>query len=178
MTVSAIFRRFFTLLGIEEVKLADRINIKIFSDNKKYEVNKNIINIDYSKLSKEEKKEFLEAMNRLREGDEDYLLMENKSYEVTEEIYNLDSGFEQIKILKQVLVKEDYGALEDSVYIDYLSKNDKRDEIGKYKQQIIRQFGQRGNTICNLYTADIFMVSFCLCMKTFQIQRMVLKNLN
>ena len=104
----------------------------------------------------DEKKEFLESMSRFRESKEDYLVMENTSYEVTQDIYKLDDGFAKVKKLKQVLTIEDYSALEDSVYIDYLSKNDRRNEIGKYKQQIIRKFGERGNIICNLYTAGYF----------------------
>lgn len=153
--MSSLFKKFLTLLGVEEIKLADKINIKILSGNNKYEITKNVINLDYSKLSKEEKREFLESMKKLRESD-DYLVMENKSFEVVGELSKIDDGFNQIKKLKQILTVEDYSALEDSVYIDYLSKKDRREEIGRYKQQIIRQFGQRGNTICNLYTAGYF----------------------
>lgn len=158
MPDGSFFKKFLTLLGIDELKLADKINIniKILSDNKKYEVKDGGLIFDYSKLSKEEKKEFLEAMTRMRESNEDYLVMENKYFNAAEEISKIDGGFEQIKKLKQVLSPEDYSALEDSIYINYLSKSDRRDEIGKYKQQIIRQFGQRGNTICNLYTAGYF----------------------
>jgi len=132
------------------------INFNILSGDKKYDIieNKYII-LDPNKFSKEEIKELLEAIKSMRESDDDYLVMEKDTFATVQEISKINE-FKQIEKLKPVLTVEDYQALEDSIYIDYLSKADRRKEIGKYKQQIIRRFGQGGNIICNLYTAGYF----------------------
>jgi len=155
LALGSFFRELFTRLGL---KLPDNIeiNINILSGNRKFEISGNKCILDPTKFSKEESEELLEDIKNMKESDEDYLVMENKSFDTAQEISKIDGGFEQIKKLKSVLTVEDYLALEDSVYIDYLSNVGRRDEIGKYKQQIIRRFGQRGNTICNLYTAGYF----------------------
>ncbi len=154
-TVHAVFKKLLSLLGVDP-KIADRINISLFSDNRKYEIKDSVINIDLTKFSKQEKEEFLSAMKRLRESDDDYLVMENKSYELTQNIFGLKEDFDVIKKFEGVLSPEDFAALEDSIYIDYLHKKEKHEELARRKQQIIRQFGERGNMICKLYTAGYF----------------------
>lgn len=150
------FKKLFSLFGIE-LKAADEINITIINDNRKYEIKGNVFNTDITKYTKQEKEEFISAIKKMKEEpSEDYLVIENKAYELIQTIPGLKEKFDEIKKFEGIITPEDYTALEDSIYIDYLSKKGLYVELSKRKNQIISRFGQRGNTICNLYTAGYF----------------------
>ncbi|MCL5100585.1 MAG: hypothetical protein M1122_01350 [Candidatus Marsarchaeota archaeon] len=160
MDVASLLRRFLSTLGIKDiVKLPERIDIKVLSDNKKHEItnNYNTLNLNIGSLSPEQNKAFAEYIAALKTSKEqDYIVMESKSYAVIEELYKINPNFQAISKLATTLLPEDYGALEDAVYIKYLSDNSKFSEIPERKRQIRYEYGERGNTITNLYTAGYF----------------------
>lgn len=150
-------KKFLSLIGIKwEIKLPERINLKVLSENQKYETINNYINVDLNSLSQEENHAFSEYVNSLRTSKQEYLLIENKSYEVLNELYKLHPDFQVIVKLQSVLSPEDYGAVEDAVYIKYLGDNGRYGEINERKKQIRNHYGERGNIISNLYSANYF----------------------
>lgn len=146
-----------SLFGIvEQTKLPERIDFNVLSGNRKYEITNNNLTLNLNGLSSEENLALSEYVNALRASKQNYLLMENKSYEVLNELYRLDPDFQSIQKLQNVLIPEDYGAVEDAVYIKYLGDKKRYAEINDRKKQIRNDYGERGNVISNLYTAGYF----------------------
>ena len=160
MNVASLLRQFLSTLGIKDIaKLPERINIKVLSDNKKHEITNNYttLNLNIETLSPEQNKAFAEYISALKSSKEqNYIAMESKSYSVIEELYKINPDFKAIGKLANVLLPEDYGALEDAVYIKYLGEKSRFSEISERKKQIRYEYGERGNTITNLYTAGYF----------------------
>ena len=160
LNVASFLRQFLSTLGIKDIaKLPERINIKVLSDNKKHEITNNYttLNLNIETLSPEQNKAFAEYISALKSSKEqNYIAMESKSYSVIEELYKINPDFKAIGKLANVLLPEDYGALEDAVYIKYLGEKSRFSEISERKKQIRYEYGERGNTITNLYTAGYF----------------------
>lgn len=160
LNVASLLRQFLSTLGIKDIaKLPERINIKVLSDNKKHEITNNYttLNLNIETLSPEQNKAFAEYISALKSSKEqNYIAMESKSYSVIEELYKINPDFKAIGKLANVLLPEDYGALEDAVYIKYLGEKSRFSEISERKKQIRYEYGERGNTITNLYTAGYF----------------------
>ena len=151
-----IFKKLFSSFGID-LKIADSINLTIIHNSNKYEIKDSVLNIDPAKLTKHEKEEIFSAIKNMKEEpNEDYLIIENNAYKLIQNVPKLKERFSEIKKFEDVITPEDFAALNDSLYIDYLMKKGLRNELSKRKNQIINRFGQRGNTICNLYTAGYF----------------------
>jgi hypothetical protein len=153
---SSLLKSFLSLIGLGEIKLPEKINIKMLNGNKKYEIDETHITINLNGLSEAENQAFSTYIGALRASKEEYLLMERKSYEVLNELYKLDPDFQAIEKLQNVLSPEDYGAVEGAVYIKYLKDKGRFAEISERKKQIRHDYGERGNTITNLYTAGYF----------------------
>ncbi|MBU6392105.1 MAG: hypothetical protein KGI00_01570 [Candidatus Micrarchaeota archaeon] len=159
MNPAVLLKKFLATLGIKNlVKLPEKIEINILNGNRKHEITNNYTNltINLQALSPEENTAFAEYMRALKENNENYLVMEKKSYSVIQELHKINSDFKAIEKLQTILLPEDYGALEDAVYIKYLKDNRRFAEIYDRKKQIRYDYGERGNTITNLYTAGYF----------------------
>ena len=160
LEVPEFLKKFLSSLGIKDlVKLPERIELKVLSDNKKYEIT-NTFNINLDALSPEQNKAFAEYIQGLKNSKQDYLVIESKSYAVIEELYKINPNFKAVKKLEGALLPEDYSALEDAVYIEHLTETKNFKEIPERKRQIRYEYGERGNTITNLYTAGYFQGIF------------------
>lgn len=164
LSVSSLLKKILSNLGlkVENIKLPENIQIsilsnsKIFSDNKKVRIQDNKINLNFQRLNKKEKQAILDYIKEIRESQEDYLFIERNSFETVQDIKKIKNDFKTIEKYKQVFLPDDFSVLESAVYIKHLQENNNRVKIPKLKQQIRNKFGERGNTICNLYSASYF----------------------
>ncbi len=165
MSAIDILRDVLSKLGIkvDTIKFPEHIQISFLNNNSFFSNNKKVIvegnnklYFNFPRLTRKEKQEVLSYVRALRESKDDYLLLEQKSNETVEDIDNAKSSFKTLEKYKDLFIPEDFFALESSIYIKHLQDTNRSSQIQKFKQQIRNRFGERGNTISNLYSAGYF----------------------
>ncbi len=145
-----------TLLKVDISKLK---TIKLFSDNKKVEINVNFTGINPSLLTSKQQDELKKLLNDVVQI-EDTVLIEEESNKLLEDFTKSDSEKRNKKILaflRNKIPPEDVKALRASLYLRKLhEERTNRELIAKVKSDIIQKYGERGGNIANLCTAGYF----------------------
>ncbi|MFH1751649.1 MAG: hypothetical protein ABH821_01795 [archaeon] len=129
--------------------------------------------MNFKKFNSKELSEIRNLLRKLLENN--YLIIEETAKNTLEDIYNKKSRFIKIAFFRELLLPEDFNALEASVYIQSLFEEGK--EIRNFKKDLIIKYGERGNTICKIYSAGYFeslIMPLCIQMKseeTFSLER-------
>lgn len=137
------------------------ISVNIHSNNNSvredflYDREKGSLEIYLEKLrlgKREEVDRLIEEYYREKE-----ILLEKNSSKLLHKLYRYNrenKGNQTLNFFKLLIPKEDFEALEVSMYLrDVYSRGE---EIARLKQDITRRFGDRGNNISNLCTAGYF----------------------
>ncbi len=145
------------LKGILKIdKLDGKISLNLFSNNKiekKYEITKNILSINYASLDEKEVAEIKRAFDQsLKNG---IPIVESQSAALLDKLeVSYESVEQKMNVYKDIVPSRDIAPLRASLYLR--EQHESHNDVSLLKHDIICRYGIRGNNIANLCTAGYF----------------------
>lgn len=132
------------------------INITKTVTHHHYHIDKRTLHVNPDKLTLEQQQQLQEALKEAEQDGE--LLFDTSKSKVLEDAVNYYDGSEEdqrlLRFFEDLIPSQDLKALEESLFLRYEFK--KKKNIDGLKREIRNKYGQRGNNIANLCTAEYF----------------------